>query len=154
MAYIDRWKVYNRLVSSCTVKTAIEVQRLCVSTNKNGTFVGLLRLSLSFLVACAAINRVYLAIRTTIIGDTYLTLAAIPFKVDANNSLIFSPIQTYEKKFAEFPFLLVYNSLIHVHHRRLVSSRQVVDKELFRECSNKTNELDYTLKIWTDLINR
>ena len=34
LACIDCWKVYNILVSVCTVKTAIEVQRLCVSTRK------------------------------------------------------------------------------------------------------------------------
>ena len=39
-------KVYNRLVS---VKTAIEVQHLRVSTSKNGTLVELLRFSLSLL---------------------------------------------------------------------------------------------------------
>ena len=72
---------------------------------KNSTFVGLLRFSLSFLLARAAINRVNLALRTAIIEDTHLTLAVIPFKVEANNSLIFVPLQTYEKKFAEFPFL-------------------------------------------------
>ena len=88
LASIDRWKAYNRLVSAYTVQTAIEVQSLCVSTSKNGTFVGLLRLSPSFLFACAATNRGNLAFRTTIIEDTHLTLATIPFKVEANNSLI------------------------------------------------------------------
>ena len=84
LAYIDCWKVYNKLVTACTVKTAIEVQR--VSTSKNGTFIGLLRFSPYFLFACAATNRVNLAFRTTIIEDTHLTLAAIPFKVEANSS--------------------------------------------------------------------
>ena len=79
---------------------------------KNGTLFGLFRLSLSFLFACAAINWVNLAFRMTIIGDMHLTLATIPFKVEANNALIFLPLQqTYEKKFVELPFLLVYNSL-------------------------------------------
>ena len=58
-----------------------------------------------------AINRVNLGFRTTIIEDTHLTLAVIPFKVETNNCLIFLSLQTYEKKFAKFPFLLVYNSL-------------------------------------------
>ena len=111
LACIDRWKAYNRLVSACTIKTAIEVQRLCVSTSKNGTLVGLFRFSLSCLFACAAINRENLAFRTTIIEDTHLTLAVIPFKLEANNCLICLSLQTYEKKFAKFPFLLVYNSL-------------------------------------------
>ena len=31
---IDCRKVYNRLVSACTVKAAIAVQRLCVSTSR------------------------------------------------------------------------------------------------------------------------
>ena len=57
--------------------------------------------------ARAAINQVNLAFKMTIIKDTHLTLAAIPFKVEVNNSLIFLPLQTYEKKFAELPFLLV-----------------------------------------------
>ena len=46
-----------------------------------------------------------LAFTTTIIEDTHLTLAVILFKVEANNSLIFLLLQTYEKEFAEFPFL-------------------------------------------------
>ena len=112
LACIDRWKVYNLLVSSCKVKTAIEVECLCVSTSKNGTLFGLFRFSLYFLSVCAANNLVNLAFKTTIIEDTHLTLTAIPFKVEANNSLNFLPLQTYEKKFAEFPFLLVYNSLV------------------------------------------
>ena len=36
LACIDRWKVYNRLVFACTVKTAIAVKCLCVSTSKKG----------------------------------------------------------------------------------------------------------------------
>ena len=40
----------------------------------------------------------------TIIEDTHLTLAVIPFKLEANNSLIVLPLKTYEKTFAKFPF--------------------------------------------------
>ena len=105
LACIDRWKVYNRLVSACTVKTVIEVNVNVFQLAKNGTLVGLLRFSLSFVFACAAVNRVSLAFTTTIIEDAHLTLAVIPFKVQANNSLIFLPLQTCERKFAEFPFL-------------------------------------------------
>ena len=78
---------------------------------KNGILVGLFSFSLSFLFACAAIIRVNLAFRTTIIEDTHLTLAVLPSKVEANNSLIFMLLKTYEKKFSEFSFLLVYDSL-------------------------------------------
>ena len=49
-----------------------------------------------------------LAFRTTIIEDTHLTLAAIPFNVEANNSLIFLLLQTYEKNLAEFPFFFSF----------------------------------------------
>ena len=84
---------------------------------KNGTLVGLFCFSLYFL---QAINRVNLAFRTTIIEDTHLTLTVIPFKVEANNSLTFLPLQTYEKKFAEFLFLLVYNFLPHPDHHGVV----------------------------------
>ena len=42
-----------------------------------------------------------LAFRTTIIEDTHLTLAAIPFKVKANNSLILLSLQTYERKIGQ-----------------------------------------------------
>ena len=101
-------KYINRLVFACTVKTAIEVECLCVSTSKNQHFFGLFRFSVSFLFACAPINRVNLVFRATIIEDTHLTLAIIAFKVEANNSLIFLPLQTQEKKFAEFPFLFVF----------------------------------------------
>ena len=79
---------------------------------KNGTLVELFCFSLSFLFACAAIKRVNLAFRATIIENTHLTLAIISFKVEANNSLIFLPLQTYDKKFADVPFLLAYNSLV------------------------------------------
>ena len=95
LANIDRWKVYNRLVFACTVKTAIEVKRLCVSISKNGTLVGLLRLARTFLFACVVTNRANLAFRMTVIEDTHLTLAVIPFNVEANNSLIFLPLQIY-----------------------------------------------------------
>ena len=101
LACIYRLKVYNRLVSACTVKTAIEVYVFQLA--KNGTVVGFLRFSLSFLFACAAINRVNVAFRMTIIEDTHLTLAAIPFKVEANNSFIYLPLQTYEKKIVSVP---------------------------------------------------
>ena len=85
LARIDRWKVYDRLIFVCTVKTAIELKCLCVSTSKKR------HSGRTFLFACAAINRVNLAFKTTIIEDTQLTLAVIPFKVEANKSLIFLP---------------------------------------------------------------
>ena len=74
---------FPRALSRLRQKLNIYVFQLA----KNGTIVGLLRFSLSFLFECAAINRVNLSI----IDDTHLTLAAIPFKVEANNSLIFLP---------------------------------------------------------------
>ena len=75
---------------------------------KHGTLFGLLlRFSPSFLFACAESNRATLAFKTTIKNDAHLTLIGIPSKVEANNSLIFLPLQTYEKRFAEFPFLFV-----------------------------------------------
>ena len=79
---------------------------------KNGTVVRLLRFSPLPMFACAATYRASLAFLTTIIEDTHLTLICIPFKVEVNNSLLFLPLQTYEKKFAEFPFLFIYNSLV------------------------------------------
>ena len=71
---------------------------------KHGTVVGLLRFSPSFCLR----NRANLAFKTTIIENRHLTLIGIPSKVEANNSLIFLPLQTYEKKFAEFPFLFIF----------------------------------------------
>ena len=56
LACINCWKVYNKFVSACTVKTAIEVQSLCVSASKNGTFVGFLCFSPPILFARAATN--------------------------------------------------------------------------------------------------
>ena len=46
-----------------------------------------------------------LAFRRISAEDTHLTLPVILFKVEKNNSLIFMLLQTYEKKFAEFPLL-------------------------------------------------
>ena len=63
------------------------------------------------LFVCAS-NRTNIAFKMNIIEDTHLTLAGIPFKVEVINSLISLPLQTYEKKFAEFPFLVVYNALV------------------------------------------
>ena len=80
LACIDRWKVDNRLVSACTVKTTIEVKCLCVSTSKKRHSCRAYSFLIFFFVACAAINRVNLAFRTTIIEDTHLTLEVIPFK--------------------------------------------------------------------------
>ena len=87
------------------MKAGVEVKRLCISTSKNGTLVRFLHFSSSFLFECAASNWANLAFEMTIIKDTQLTLAVIPFKVEANNSLNFLHFQTSEKKFAEFPFL-------------------------------------------------
>ena len=84
------------------MKTFIEVKCLWILTNKK-------RHSLrGFLFACAAINQVNLGFRATIIDDTHLTLTGIPFKVEANNSLIFLSLQIYEKKIAEFLFLFIF----------------------------------------------
>ena len=99
LACVDRWKVYNRLVFACTIKTAIKVKRQCA---QHGTLVRLLRFSLSFLVECAASNRAKSAFKRTIIEDPHLTLAGIPFKTEANNSLIFLPLQTYGKNLPSF----------------------------------------------------
>ena len=112
LACIDRWKVHNRLVFACTVKTAIAVKCYVFQLAKKALSLGFFVSHFLFLFTSAAINRVNLAFRTTIIEDTHLALAVIPLKVKANNSLIFLPLQTCEKKIAEFPFLLVYNSLI------------------------------------------
>ena len=98
LACIDHSKVFNRLIFACKVKTAIEVEVDVLQLAKNGTLFELFHFSLYFLFACAAINWVNLAFRTTIIEDTQLTLVVIPFKVEANNSLIFLTLQAYEEK--------------------------------------------------------
>ena len=77
---------------------------------KTGTLFGLLCFSPSILVACAIINRVNLAFKTILIKYTHLTLVVIPFKVAANNSLIFQPLQTYKKKSPSFRSFTVYNN--------------------------------------------
>ena len=59
-----------------------------------------------------------LAFRTKGIEDTNLTLAAILFQAEVNNPLIFVLLQTYEKKFAQFPFL----GLLFLNSRRLIFS--------------------------------
>ena len=89
LACINRWKVYNRLITACTAKTAIEVQCLCASTSKVSLLSGVFVSHHFFLFACAASNRANLAFKTIIIEDTHITLAVIPFKVGVNNSLNF-----------------------------------------------------------------
>ena len=114
ISLLDRWKVYNRLVFACTVKTAIKIKRQCVLGHRficNNSMVLISKTRRSclvssflivFLFACSTSNQANLAFKTTIIEDTHLTLAAFQYKVEANNSLIFLPLQT----FAEFLFLL------------------------------------------------
>ena len=64
-------------------------------------------------VCVAANNRADLAFKTTIVEDTYLTLIGFLSKVEANNSLIFLPLQTNEKKscWVSVP-VHIYNSLV------------------------------------------
>ena len=61
--------------------------------------------------ACAAINLVNLAFRTTIITDKHLTPAFIPFKVEVNNSLIFCHYKHARKNLPSFRSFTVYDSL-------------------------------------------
>ena len=70
---------------------------MCFNQQKKRTIVGFIHFSPSFLFACAAINWVNLAFRMTIIEDTHLTLAVIPFKVEANNSSFFSITNIQER---------------------------------------------------------
>ena len=77
-------KVYNTLVSACTVKAAMEMQCLCVLTSKK----------MHFCRASSFLN--------AIIEDTHLTLAAISLKVETNNSLIFCKYKYTTKKLPSF----------------------------------------------------
>ena len=96
LACIDRWKVYNRLVFACTVNTVQNTALLLGFFGSHRFFV------------CMRRKRTNLTFKTTIIEDTHLTLASIPFKVEANNSLIFFAITNIREKFAEFPFLVIF----------------------------------------------
>ena len=89
------------------MKTATKVKRQRVSASKTWRCGRASSVLAVILFACAARYRVNLAFGTTIQKDTHLTLIGILFKVEADNSLIFLPLQTYEKKFAEFPFLFI-----------------------------------------------
>ena len=97
-------EIYNRHAIACVTKTAEGVECLLFGHGKRS-------LASDFFVPC----RLFLrrnqssnsAFTTTVVEDTHLTLAAIPFKVEANNSLIFLLLQTYEKKFAAHSFLLI-----------------------------------------------
>ena len=80
LAFIDGWKVY-RLVFACTVMTAIEVECLCVLTSKKRhSLRSFSFLTVFFLFACAAINPVNLAFRTTIIEDTHNSLISLTLR--------------------------------------------------------------------------
>ena len=92
---------FSRVQSKLRQKLNVYVFQLA----KSCTFVRPFCFSLSFLCACAAINPVNLVFKTTIAEDTHLTLAAGPFKVEANNSINFLPLKPYEKNFFKFPFL-------------------------------------------------
>ena len=62
------------------------------------------------LSACAATQRTVksIAFKTTGVEDTYLILAANSFQVGVNNSYIFLPVQTYEKKNCQVSVLVEY----------------------------------------------
>ena len=106
-----------------------------------------------FGLACAAINRVNLAFTTTIIEDTHLTLAAILFQVEANNSFIFLLLQTYEKKFAEFPFLLVYNSLVIEDAFLVLSPLEVDNSTSATNLSPDVHLLDAVMSLYYDVMS-
>ena len=74
---------------------------------KYGTVVGLLRFSPSFLFACATSNRANLAFKTTIVKDSSNTNR---YSIYGRGKQLFNflPLQTYEKTFAEFPFLFIF----------------------------------------------
>ena len=111
LACTDRGEIYIRLVFACTVKTAIEVKWLCISTSKKRHSLRAFSFLTIFLVCVrTAINRVNLALRTTIIEDTHLALAVIPFKVEANNSLFFCHYKHTRKNLPSFRSCSVYNS--------------------------------------------
>ena len=74
---------------------------MCFNQQKSALF-GFFRLSLSFLFARATINQVNLAFRTTIREDTHLTLAVIPFKVEAKNPLTFCHYKLTRKNLLSF----------------------------------------------------
>ena len=97
----------SQIVFACTVNTAIKVKRQCVSARKTRHRSWTSSVLAVFWFACAASNRANLAFKTTIIENTHLALIGFLSKVEANNSLFFLPLQTYEKKFAEIPFLFI-----------------------------------------------
>ena len=104
LACIDRWKVYEGLVFECTVKTVIEVKCLCVSTSKKRHSCRAFSSLTDFLFVCATIKLVNLAFRTTIIEDTS------SYSIQSRGKQLFNflPLQTYEKKIAEFPLLFIF----------------------------------------------
>ena len=119
-------QVYNRLVSACTVKNVIEVQRLCVSTSKRRHFCQLFLPS--FLFACDAPSRAIW--RLEWLSQTHLTLVAIPVKVGVNNSLIFCHYKHTRKILPSLGSFTVYNSLITDIQKNLRS---------FRSCRNNNS---------------
>ena len=93
---VRKYIIYSFLREQSRLRYKLKVYMFELA--KNGPLFRLVRFSLHFLFACSAINRVNLAFRTTITEDTHLTLAVILFKIEANNSLIFLLLQTYEKQ--------------------------------------------------------
>ena len=86
-----------------------------VSTSKTRHYSRASSVLTDFLFLCAANNRANLVFKTTIIEDTHLTLAGIPFNVETNNSLILLPLQIYKKKISRVSVpVYIYNSLVTV----------------------------------------
>ena len=95
------------------MKAAIKVKRQRVSTRKTRRCSRASSVLTVFLFSCAASNRTNLAFKTTMIEDTHLTLIGFLSKVEANNFLIFLPLQTYEKKICRVSVPVhIYNSLM------------------------------------------
>ena len=64
---------------------------------KSVTYFGFLCFQSTFFVYARRNRPSNLALKTTVLEDTHLTLAVIPFKAGTNNSLFFSLLHTREK---------------------------------------------------------
>ena len=106
--------------------------------------------SSNFFVSHCLFCLVNFARRTTIIEDTHLTLAVIPFKAKANNSLIFSPVQTYENKFPVQSIIPCWMAIRYPFYKKLAASQKL--PRLFVECSIKSFRFKFVNWILTYLV--
>ena len=95
LACIVYWNIYNRLVITCIVKTAVGVKCLCSASEKE-----LLSSGFSFLIVFDSLRAPQIIVKFSVFITVGVedALAAILFQVGVNNFLIFFAVINIREK--------------------------------------------------------